>query len=185
MLKIVSPDIPHKSEVGGVLVGLMSAADVRAQADAMMKRVKERAPHATIDGLLVAPMIKGGVELILGVNRDPIFGPAIMVGFGGIFAEVMKDVAVRPAPVDEAEAMEMLKSLKGFAILDGARGRPKADVNAAAKAIAALSRFAVAHADQIAEIDINPLIVRDNGDGVVALDALLVRSAKTENGKAQ
>lgn len=184
VLKIVSPDLPHKSEVGGVVVGLTTAVDVRTHGEAMLKRIKSAAPLATIDGLLVAPMVNGGVELILGVNRDPIFGPAVMVGFGGIFAEVLQDVAVRPAPVDEAEAMAMLKTLKGYAVLDGARGRPRSDVEAAAKVIAALSRFAVAYADQVSEVDINPLIVRESGKGVVALDALLVPVA-AGNGKTQ
>jgi acyl-CoA synthetase (NDP forming) len=174
VLKIVSPDLPHKTEVGGVALGLRDATDVREAATAMLARVRAAAPAARIDGLLVAPMVSGGTELIVGATRDPVFGPVIMVGLGGIFAEVLRDVSVRPAPVTEAEAADMLRSLRAFAVLDGARGRPRADLAAAAAAIAAVSRFAASHADQVASIDINPLLVRAEGQGAVALDALLV-----------
>jgi acyl-CoA synthetase (NDP forming) len=174
VLKVVSPDLPHKTEVGGVALDLPDAASVAAAHDAMLARVRAAAPEARIEGVLVSPMVRGGVELILGSKRDPVFGPVVLVGLGGIFAEVLKDVAVRPAPVDEAEAMAMLRSLKAFPVLDGARGRPKADLPAAAQAIAALSRFAAQHAATIAEIDINPLLLRPAGQGAVALDALIV-----------
>lgn len=174
VLKIVSPDLPHKTEVGGVMLGLDSAEAVAEAYDAMLARVRAAAPAARIEGVLVSPMMHGGTEMILGAKRDPVFGPVVLVGLGGIFAEVLQDVAVRPAPVDEAEAMAMLRSLKAFAVLDGARGRPKADLAAAASAIAALSRYAAQHAADIAEIDINPLLVRLAGQGAVALDALIV-----------
>lgn len=174
VLKVVSPDLPHKTEVGGVALGLDSAESVASAYDAMLARVRGAAPSARIDGVLVSPMVRGGTEMILGAKRDPVFGPVVLVGLGGIFAEVIQDVAVRPAPVDEAEAMEMLRGLKAFAVLDGARGRPKADLAAAASAVAALSRFAAQHAADIAEIDINPLLVRAAGEGAVALDALIV-----------
>ena len=140
----------------------------------MLRSVAVKAPQAAIDGVLVAPMAKGIAELILGTTTDPVFGPVVMVGLGGIFAEIIGDVAVQTAPVTEATALEMLRSLKAFAMLDGARGRPRADTAAAARAIAALSRFAAAHARTISEIDINPLLLMPEGQGVVALDALLV-----------
>lgn len=174
VLKIVSPDIAHKTEVGGVFVGVRSEAQLLEEYDQLLARVAQKAPGARIDGVLVAQMVQGGVELILGTKKDPMFGPMVMVGLGGIFAEIFKDVALQPAPVDEAQATAMLQSLKAFPLLDGARGRPKADVPAAAKAIAALSRFAVRHADSVSEIDINPLVVLDQGRGAHALDALLV-----------
>ncbi len=174
VIKIVSEDIPHKTEVGGVVIGLGNAEQVRAACNEMLSRVKARAPKARIDGILVAPMVKGGTELILGVKRDPIFGPAVMVGLGGIFAEVLKDIAVRPAPVSKGEALEMLRSLKSFAVLNGARGRPRADVAAAADAVAALSAFAAVHADDVAEVDINPFVVLAEGQGAFALDALII-----------
>jgi acyl-CoA synthetase (NDP forming) len=174
VLKIVSPDLPHKTEVGGVKVGLGSADEVRQAYSEMLQSVAAKAPTAAIDGVLVAPMAKGIAELILGATTDPIFGPVVMVGLGGIFAEIIQDTAVQTAPVNEATAMAMLKSLKAFAVLNGARGRPKADLAAAASAIAALSRFAVAQAETVAEIDINPLLLMPDGKGAVALDALLV-----------
>ncbi|MBN8903888.1 MAG: acetate--CoA ligase family protein, partial [Rhodospirillales bacterium] len=140
----------------------------------MLARVAAAAPQARPDGLLVAPMVTGGTELILGNTTDPVFGPAALVGLGGIHAEVFRDVAVRPAPVSTAEAEAMLRGLKCFPLLDGARGLPKADLAAAAQAVAALSRFAAAHAGAVASIDINPLLVRRAGEGAVALDALIV-----------
>lgn len=184
VLKIVSPDIAHKTEVGGVVVGLASDAQLAEAHDAMLARVAALAPQARITGVLVAPMLQGGTELILGARRDPVFGPVVMVGLGGIFAEVFHDVALQTAPVSEAQALAMLRSLRSFPLLDGARGRPRADVAAAAQAVAALSRFAVQHADQVAEIDINPLVVLEAGRGAVALDALLVPHQPPHNPKA-
>lgn len=173
-LKIVSPDLPHKTEVDGVALGLDGEEAVTAAAAAMLRRVRAAAPSARIEGLLVAAMAGRGTELILGTTQDPVFGPVVMVGLGGIFAEVLRDVSVRPAPVTEAEALDMLRSLRAFPVLDGARGAPRADLPAAAAAIAALARFAAAHRDSIAAIDINPLLVRPAGQGAVALDALIV-----------
>lgn len=178
VLKIASPDLPHKTEAGGVVVGIGSEAEVRRAYAQMRDRVATKAPHAAIDGVIVAPMAKGVAELILGSRIDPVFGPVVMVGLGGIFAEILQDSAVQMAPVSETQAMAMLKSLKAFAVLDGARGRPRADLDAAARAVAALSRFAAAHADTIAEIDINPLLLRAEGEGAVALDALLIPHGK-------
>ena len=178
VLKIVSPDIAHKTEVGGVVVGVRSEGQLIDEYESLLARVAQKAPQAHITGVLVAQMAQGGTELILGTTKDPVFGPMVMVGLGGIFAEVFKDVALQPAPVDEAQAAAMLRSLKAFALLDGARGRPKADVEAAARAVAALSRFAARHADDVAEIDINPLVVLDAGRGAFALDALLVPEQK-------
>lgn len=178
VLKIVSPDIAHKTEVGGVVVGVGSEAQLLHDYDELLARVAQKAPRARIDGVLVAQMARGGTELILGTKKDPVFGPVVMVGLGGIFAEVFKDVALQLAPVSETQAAAMLRSLKAFALLDGARGRPRADVQAAAHAVASLSRFAARHADAVAEIDINPLVVLDEGQGAFALDALLVPETK-------
>ena len=174
VLKIASPDLPHKTEVGGVTIGLRSEAEVRQAHAAMLERVAAKAPRAAIDGVIVAPMAHGLSELILGSRVDPVFGPVVMVGLGGIFAEIVQDTAVQMAPVSETQAMAMLRSLKAFAVLNGARGRRRTDLEAAARAIAALSRFAVAHADTVSEIDINPLLLKAEGEGSVALDALLV-----------
>jgi acyl-CoA synthetase (NDP forming) len=180
VLKIVSPDIAHKTEVGGVVVGVRSETQLAEEYDALLARVAGRAPQARIDGVLVAQMAQGGTELILGTLKDPVFGPVVMVGLGGIFAEVMRDVALQVAPVNEAQALGLLVSIKAFPLLDGARGRPRADVAAAARAVVDLSRFAVRHAADVAEIDINPLVVLDEGCGAFALDALLVAEKKKE-----
>jgi acyl-CoA synthetase (NDP forming) len=181
VLKIASPDLPHKTEIGGVVIGLGSTAEVRQAYADMLARVTSKAPQARIDGIIVAPMAKGAAELILGSRTDPIFGPVVMVGLGGIFAEILQDTAVQMAPVTEAQAMAMLRSLKAFAVLNGARGRSRTDLEAAACAVAALSRFAVAHADTVSEIDINPLLVKAEGQGAVALDALLIPRAGPSN----
>jgi acyl-CoA synthetase (NDP forming) len=178
VLKIVSPDVAHKTEVGGVVVGIASEAALQDEYDALLARVAQKAPGARIAGVLIAQMAGAGTELILGTTRDPVFGPVVMVGLGGIFAEVLRDVALQLAPVTEDQALQMLRSLKAFALLDGARGRPRADVVAAARAVAALSRFAAQHAKSVAEIDINPLVVLDQGQGAFALDALLVPATK-------
>ncbi|KRR27720.1 6-carboxyhexanoate--CoA ligase [Bradyrhizobium lablabi] len=172
VLKIASPDLPHKTEVGGVAIGLRSEAEVRQTHAEMLSRVAAKAPHAAIDGVIVAPMAQGLSELILGSRIDPVFGPVVMVGLGGIFAEIFQDTAVQMAPVSETQAMAMLTSLRAFAVLNGARGRRRADLEAAVQAIAALSRFAVAHAESVSEVDINPLLLK--AEGAVALDALIV-----------
>jgi acyl-CoA synthetase (NDP forming) len=178
VLKIVSPDIAHKTEVGGVVMGVRSEGQLVDEYESLLARVAQKAPQARIAGVLVAQMAQGGTELILGTKQDPMFGPVVMVGLGGIFAEVFRDVALQVAPVDEAQALAMLRSLKSFPLLDGARGRPRADVAAAARAVANLSRVAARHADAVAEIDINPLLVLDAGQGAFALDALLVPHTK-------
>jgi hypothetical protein len=164
--------------VGGVVVGVRSEGQLVDEYESLRVRVAHNAPQARITGVLVAQMAQGGTELILGTKQDPVFGPMVMVGFGGIFAEVLRDVVLQAAPVTEAQALDMLRSLKAFALLDGARRRPKADVAAAARAVASLSRFAARHAQQVAEIDINPLVVLDAGRGAYALDALLVPATK-------
>lgn len=174
VLKIVSADIAHKTEIGGVELNLADAEAVRAAYARIISNAAEKAPRARIDGVLVTPMAGKGVELIMGISRDPVFGPLAMVGLGGIYAEILQDVQVQTAPVSEEEALSMIRALRMFPILDGARGRPRADVAAAARTLARLSDFAVRHAEQVAEIDLNPVLVREEGAGVVALDALLI-----------
>ena len=181
VLKIASTDIAHKTEIGGVLLDLGDVEAVRRGFADLMERAAARAPAAQIDGALVAPYVSGGVETILGVKRDPIFGPVIMVGLGGIFVEVLKDVALRPAPIDKAEALSMIAEIKGRAILDGARGRPPSDTDALADALVNLSQFAAAHANEIESIDINPFLVLPRGHGGYALDALVVPASTRSN----
>lgn len=179
VLKIASEDIAHKTEIGGVALNLQNDEAVREAYERLMANAKAHAPQARLDGVLVAPMVRGGVELIAGVSRDPVFGPVVMVGLGGIYAEILKDVAVQVAPVSEVEALRMICSLKMFPLLDGARGQPKADVAAAARTVAKLSAFACRHVNDVAEIDMNPILVKPEGEGVLVLDALMVPVAST------
>ena len=171
VLKVLSADIAHKSESGGVVLGLRDAEGVARAYDAMMARVRELAPNARIDGALVARMIEGGVETVIGTKRDPIFGPVVMFGLGGVYVEVLKDVTLRLAPVDRDTAKDMIRAIKGYPLLAGARGRPSADLEALADALVALSRFAAAH-PEVASAEINPFIAL--ADGGVAVDALIM-----------
>ncbi len=173
VLKILSPDILHKSEIGGVLLDVADAEAVRAGHALLLARAAERAPGARIEGVLVAKQIKGAVEMAFGILQDPVFGPVAMVGLGGIFIEVLKDFCLHRCPFDAAEAERMIRSLKGFPLLDGARGRPKADVAALSKALSALSAFAVAAGPRLAGVDVNPVLVLPAGQGCFAADAVI------------
>ena len=173
-VKVASPDIAHKSDIGGVALDLDTPEDVMEAFTAVTDKARAACPHAHIDGVLVSPMVRGGVEMILGVQHDPTFGPVVMCGLGGVFVEILADVSFRPAPFDAAEAHRMLRELHGFPLLAGARGRPKGDLDALAEALAALSRFAAAHAGRLDSAELNPVVVRPAGHGVVALDALIV-----------
>jgi len=174
-LKIVSPDITHKTDIGGVALNLATADAVRRAFDEVTARVKKAQPAARITGCLVAPMApKGGVETILGAQWDPVFGPVVMLGLGGIFVEAMKDVTFRLAPFDEAEAHRMIGELRAASVLRGLRGRPPADLAALAKALAALSRFAAAQGPALRSLDINPFLVLPESQGALALDAVVI-----------
>jgi len=141
----------------------------------VLARAKAAHPAAGIDGVLVQAMAQRGQEMILGVTRDPVFGPMLMVGLGGIHVEVLKDVAFAPVPLDAEDALALVSELKGAALLDGVRGAAPADKRALAELMVALSRFAADHADQIAEIDLNPVIVHEEGHGLSVVDALIVK----------
>lgn len=171
-VKIESPDLPHKTEVGGVRLGLKTGEEVAAAASEVLAAVRARAPNAAIAGVLVQKMALAGVELVFGLRRDASFGPVVMLGLGGIFIEVLKDVVFASAPVSEADADFMLERLRGRAVLDGVRGRPGVDRASLAKAICALSHFAVAH-PEVAELDLNPVI--SGSHGTVAVDWLMIR----------
>jgi acyl-CoA synthetase (NDP forming) len=172
--KIVSPDILHKTEIGGVALNLQTKEAVAKAFDDLMARAKAKKPEAKIEGVLVAPMVKGGVECILGVQRDPVFGPVVMFGLGGVLVEALRDVSFRLAPFDKAEAHRMIDSIKARAVLDGWRGAPAADLDALADALVALSRYAAAAGDKLESIDINPFVALPKGKGAMALDAVLV-----------
>ncbi|MDB5373945.1 MAG: hypothetical protein JWP04_2587, partial [Belnapia sp.] len=156
----------------GVRLDLRDGAAVRASWAAMMTEVAAKAPRARLHGALVSPMLKGGVETVLGMTRDPVFGPLIMFGLGGAFVEVFRDVGFRLAPLEREEALRLVRSIKGFPLLDGARGKPKADLGALAEALVALSRFAEAH-PEAASIEVNPFIALPEGGH--GLDAVILR----------
>jgi acyl-CoA synthetase (NDP forming) len=177
VLKILSPDILHKTEAGGVLLDV-PATEAAAAYDRLVRQVHTRAPQARIDGAMVAPMLRDGIETIIGVQNDPVFGPVVMFGLGGIFVEVMRDVTFRIAPFDTEEARRMIGEVKGAALLKGARGKPAADIDALAEVLSRLSRFAAAQQGRFTSIEINPLLVRQWGAGVAALDALILTPAE-------
>jgi acyl-CoA synthetase (NDP forming) len=173
--KIVSPDIAHKTEVGGVALDLRTPAAVRSAFDQLMTRASQAAPHARLEGVLVAPMVAGGVEAIAGIHRDPTFGLMAMFGIGGTAVELYRDVAFASAPLNAERAQALVDRVRAAALLRGWRGAPRCDEPALVDALCALSRFAVAHADDIESIDINPLLARP--EGAACLDAVIERRA--------
>jgi acyl-CoA synthetase (NDP forming) len=171
VLKILSPDIVHKSEIGGVILNVNDAQAVRDGFDLLLSRAAEKAPDARIQGVLVAKQLQGGVECILGVHQDPVFGPVAMVGLGGIFVEIMRDVAVRRCPFGPDVAEKMIRSLRGAPLLLGARGQPAADIGALARMLSRLSAFAHEVGPRLQSIDLNPVLAMT--DGAYAVDAVV------------
>jgi acyl-CoA synthetase (NDP forming) len=173
VMKILSPDILHKSEIGGVLLGVADADGVRAGFATLLDRARTHAPEARIEGVLVARQLAGGVECILGIHRDPVFGPIAMFGLGGIFVEVMQDVVFRRCPFGEDVAEQMIRSIRGAPLLLGARGRPPADIPALAAMLARLSVFAHQSGERLRGVDLNPVFALPAGQGAFAADAVL------------
>ena len=173
VLKVESAQIIHKSDVGGVALRLTDANEVRRGFTDIHSAVKSRVPNAKIDGVIVQRMAGDGVEMILGIKRDPLFGPVVLCGLGGILVEVLKDIAVGIPPLSRMQARDMLSRLRGFQILGGVRGKPAGDIEALCDAIVGISNLAVSLGDQINGADINPLIVLPKGQGVVAVDAVV------------
>ena len=173
-VKLLSPDIIHKSEAGGVQLGVEFPEAAAAAHRVIIESARDFDDDAEIRGTLVSRMLTDGVEVIIGARRDPTFGPVVMLGLGGILTEVLGDVAFRRAPIEPDEARRMVAELKGAKVLEGARGRVPCDIDALCEALAALSRFAYAHRHKVDSIDINPLMVMPAGTGVIALDALIV-----------
>jgi acyl-CoA synthetase (NDP forming) len=173
-LKVVSRDIAHKSDIGGVRLDIADAAQLIAASAEMLKSVHRSAPQAALSGLLVSPMISDGIETIVGVVSDPVFGPVVAFGMGGVYAETLKDLTYRLAPFGVETARVMIGELRASPIFDGLRGQPPRDVDALAHALAAVSQLAWTMRDRLAELDINPMLVRPRGSGVVAADALVV-----------
>jgi len=176
VFKILSPDIIHKTDVGGVILNINSEEEAAKAWDTIMENVKKKAPNARIEGILIEEMIKGGYEIIIGGLRDPIFGPVVMFGgLGGIYTELFEDVSFRLAPIDEKEADEMIKETKGYKILIGYRGMPPANLDLIKKILVTVSKIMV-DIPEILELDLNP--VRAFPDRVVVLDAKIICSKK-------
>lgn len=173
VLKVASPDISHKTEVGGVRVGISSAADLRRAWNEVQETVATKAPKAHIEGFEVEKMIVGGKEVLIGLQRDPRFGPVIVFGLGGIYVEVLKDVTFRLAPFDMTEAEEMVASVRAFPLLKGVRGEAPSDLPALYTILGRVAQLAL-DVPQIQEMDLNPVIVRSAGEGAFAVDARLV-----------
>jgi len=171
--KILSPDIMHKTDAGGVAIGIATPEELKRAAATILQRVRMKHPAAKIKGVLVQRMEKGLAEVILGYKRDPQVGPVVVLGVGGVLAEIYRDFALRLAPVTEEEAGRMIEEVKGLAVIRGYRGLPRGDTAALARAVSAFS--SLAHFDgRVVEAEINPLIVKPEGEGVVAVDGLLV-----------
>jgi acyl-CoA synthetase (NDP forming) len=172
-IKVQSPDISHKTEARAVRLNIGSDRELALAFEEVLSNARAYRKDASIEGVLIQEMVTDGLEAILGVTNDPLFGPAVMFGLGGIFAEVLKDVSFRLAPVTPSVAREMIEEIAGYPVLAGARGRPRADVDALVDAIVRLSALAVDLKDRVAELDINPLFVFAEGRGVKAADALI------------
>jgi acyl-CoA synthetase (NDP forming) len=175
VLKIVSGEIAHKSDVGGVALDLADADAVREGYETMIAKVSAAAPGAAVDGISVQQMAQAGTEVIVGVTTDPQFGPVMMFGLGGIFVEVLKDVAFRIVPLEPRDAKQLVRDIRGYAVLEGVRGQAGADIDALEQLILQVSAFAWEH-QEVAELDLNPVIARP--DGVLAVDARVVLAAE-------
>jgi len=162
VLKIVSPDVIHKFDVGGVILNLKSAKDVQDAFDKILTNVKKHKPDARIVGVLVQEMAPSSTEIIVGATKDPQFGPALMFGLGGIFVEALKDVTFRIAPITERDAQEMITEVKAYPILRGYRGQPPADIDAIVQILMNTSRLVMDHLE-IKELDLNPIMVYEKG----------------------
>ena len=173
VMKIASPDILHKSDVGGIIVGVKNADEARSAFATLIERAKAHKPDATIWGAQIQEMVTGAREVIIGMNRDPQFGPLVMFGLGGIYVEVLKDVTFRVAPMAASQAKTMIESIRSYKLLTGVRGQAASDLAAVQDTILRISQL-VTDFDEIAELDINPLLVRDEGKGAVAVDMRLI-----------
>ncbi|MCP5154446.1 MAG: acetate--CoA ligase family protein [Ectothiorhodospiraceae bacterium] len=174
VVKVLSADVAHKTEVGGVVLGVPDAAALADARQRIHRSVQAALPDARIEGCVVQPMCRGLAEAIVGYRHDPEVGPLVTLGVGGVLAEVYRDAAVRVAPVDRAEARAMIEEVRGLAPIRGYRGLPRGDLDALADAVAAVSALAVLDGQPVAEAEINPLLVMPEGEGVIALDALVV-----------
>jgi len=170
-LKIVSPEISHKSDVGGVKLDLKTSKQVEAAYEEILSAVKQKYPHAVIDGVSVQKMARPGTEVIVGMTKDAQFGPVLMFGLGGILVELLKDVSFRIVPFEREDAREMIREIKGYPILEGFRGREPADVSILEEILLKISRFVDDH-PEIKELDLNPIFAYK--DGAVTVDARII-----------
>ena len=171
VLKIVSPEITHKSDVGGVKMGLKTSRQVGAAYEEILSAVKQKYPHAVIDGVSVQKMARPGTEVIVGMTKDVQFGPVLMFGLGGILVELLKDVSFRIVPLEKEDARDMIREIKGYPILEGFRGMEPADVSILEEILLKISRFVDDH-PEIKELDLNPILAYK--DGAVAVDARVI-----------
>jgi acyl-CoA synthetase (NDP forming) len=172
--KILSPDILHKTDAGGVALNIGTPENLQSTASVMLSKIRASHPSARIDGILVQKMERGLAEVIVGFRRDPLVGPVVVLGVGGVLAEIYKDIAIRLAPVGIEEARTMVGQVRGLAVIRGYRGLPRGDCEALAQAVAAMSQLAALKERPVSEAEINPLIVKAEGQGVVAVDGLIV-----------
>ncbi len=179
-LKVQSADLPHKTEAGAVVLNVV-AGDARAAYDKIVSSARRHAPKAAINGVLVQPMAAPGREIILGITADPQWGPLLMVGLGGVAVEALGSTALAPVPLDHTAALALIASLKGSQVLGAFRGAPAADIGALADLMVRLSHFAADHAAEVAEIDLNPVIVHAMGNGVSVVDALIVKHRRDQS----
>jgi len=174
-MKISSPQIMHKTEAGGVRLNLTKKTEVKDTYRELLRRGEAYNPDALIEGVLIQEMVSGGVEVIIGMSKDPTFGPTIMLGLGGIFVEILKDVSLRVLPITRQDAEEMIREIKSYEILKGARGKPKADPEAITDILLKVSALSMDLGDSISEIDLNPVIILPEGRGAKVVDAVIVR----------
>ena len=173
--QIASRDILHKSDIGGVKVGIVDGQGVEMAWDDIMASAKHHRPEASVQGLLIEKMAPGGgIELMAGVTRDPIFGHVMTFGMGGIYVEILRDVTRRLLPLTSADAAAMVREMRAFPMLAGARGRPSSDVAALERLLMKVSDFVMANAERIEEMDLNPVWVGAQGEGAMPLDAVIV-----------
>jgi acyl-CoA synthetase (NDP forming) len=170
-LKVVSPEITHKSDAGGVKLGLKTSRQVEAAYEEILSAVEQKYPHAVIDGISVQKMARPGIEVIVGMTKDAQFGPVLMFGLGGILVELLKDVSFRIVPLEREDAREMIREIKGYPLLEGYRGREPADLSALEEILFKVSRFVDDH-PEIKELDLNPIFAYK--DGAVAVDARVI-----------
>ncbi|SFE53401.1 acetate--CoA ligase family protein [Alteribacillus iranensis] len=178
VMKVESSDVPHKSDAGGVKLNLKNSEEVMQAFEAIMTSVQAKHPNAAISGVAVEEMVQDGVEALIGVKNDPLFGPALVIGTGGVLVELLQDYATRIAPIDREDALTMIQETKLNKMLSGYRGRPKGDVEALADTLVKISQLALDYSDQIEEIDINPLLVLPENKGCRAVDGLVVLKEK-------